>query len=296
MDAYKPKLSLEEFIEGNELNNQIYGVLMDLQDGLNVQYKLKKDIVYMFNKIYEMCHIISTTKYPEQYAPQLWNQIRCENLSYESSIIFSAVYVILYIRNTPELGHCLRRIRTHIDPSYFAAFEPILNNSLAYTDNRTLPADFAFLKSEGDKITDLNERELFYQEYKTRYKQAQNQGDVLKQIEEEINLIEHTKTLSTQEEPEIIQPATDTKGVSGKIKTIVVMELLKQFGKGKANNDLTAICRLVSFLSGQSEKSLYNEAQKGIVLTSYHNDEIKQANEILYSLNICVSIEKDKDY
>lgn len=44
MDNYKPKFSLEDFIEGNELNNQIYGVLLDLQDGHNVQYKLKKDI------------------------------------------------------------------------------------------------------------------------------------------------------------------------------------------------------------------------------------------------------------
>src|SRR5574344_472045 len=289
MEVYKPQLSLAEFIEGNELNNQIYGVLMDLQDGLNVQYKLKKDIVYMFNKIYEMCHIISTTKYPEQQAPQLWDKIRRENLSYESSIIFSAVYVILTIRNQTGLGHCLRRIRTKIDPSYFAAFEPILNNSLAYSDNKTLPADFSFLKSEGDKIPDLNERELFYQEYKSRYKQAQNQGDVLKQIEEEINLIEHTKTLSTQEEPEIIQPATDTKGVSGKIKTVVVMELLKQFNKGKAHNDLTAICRLVAFLSGQSENSLYNDAQKGIVLNAYHDDEIKQANEIMRALTINIS-------
>jgi len=43
-----------------------------------------------------MCHIISNTAHPEQYAPDYWNKIRSEQLSYETSIIFSAVYIILF--------------------------------------------------------------------------------------------------------------------------------------------------------------------------------------------------------
>jgi hypothetical protein len=67
-------------------------------------------------------------------------------------------------------------------------------------------------------------------------------------------------------------------------------------GKGKANNDLSAICRFVSFLTGLSEKRLYNEAQKGIILSDYHNKEIEQANKILSTINISFTIHKDKEY
>lgn len=295
MDNYKPKFSLEDFIEGNELNNQIYGVLLDLQDGHNVQYKLKKDIVYMFNCIYAMCYKISSQKHPEQFAPNYWNELRCENLSYETSIIMSAVYVILSLKNDSNLAHCLRRIRTQIDPSYFAAFEPILNNGMAYTDSRTLPADFSFLKSEADKIEDLNERELYYQEYKARYNQAKNSGNILQQIEAEIELIEKKKTLS-EEDTSSEMPDTPDNQNYGKVKAVVIMELLKQLGKGKATNDLSAICRLISFLTGQSYKNLYNEAQKGIVLKGFHGEKIQEVNEILKSLNISISTQKDIDY
>lgn len=295
MESYKPKLELDEFIDNDELNTQIYGALLTLQDGTQNRYKMKRDIIYIFNKMYEMCHIIRNEKHPEMYAPDYWSMIRAEHLSYETSIIFSGVYLILSLRPSTQtnLSFCLSRIKTKIDSAYFEPFEPILNNGKAYADGKTLPASFSFLKSEADKIENLGERELFYQEYLTRYKQAKNQGDILKQIEDEISLIEKTQVLSVQEEKNI---PSENKGASGKIKAVVIMELLKQLGRGKAANDLSAICRLISFLTNQSEKKLYNEVQKGIVLTAYHNDEIKQVNEILKSLNISFTIEKDKDY
>ena len=112
--------------------------------------------------------------------------------------------------------------------------------------------------------------------------------------EDEIKLIERTKALTDQENVEI--PTESEKGASSKVRAVVIMEMLKQMGKGKSANDLSAICRLVSFLTNQSEKKLYNEAQKGILLSSYHDAEISQANEILKSLNISISIEKNKDY
>ena len=169
-----------------------------------------------------------------------------------------------------------------------------MNSGKAFADGKALPPDFIFLKSEADKIDDLSKRELYYQEYQTRYKQAQNQGDILKQIEDEIKLIERTKALAVQENIEI--PTESEKGASSKVRAVVIMQMLKQMGKRKSANDLSAICRLVSFLTNQSEKKLYNEAQKGILLSSYHDAEISQANEILKSLNISISIEKNKDY
>lgn len=296
MENYNLKFELDDFIENDELNTQIYGVLLSLQDGDSNRYKMKRDIIYMFNKMYEMCHMIRHDKHPEMYAPDYWGMIRSEHLSYETSIIFSGVYLILSLRpeTSTNLSICLNRIKAKIDSAYFEPFEPILNSGKAYADNKTLPPDFSFLKSEADKILDLSKRELFYQEYQTRYKQAKNQGDILKQIEDEINLIERIRTLTVQSVEE--NPVENDKAVSSKIRAIIIMELLKQLGKGKSVNDLSAICRLISFLTNQSEKKLYNEVQKGIMLSSYHDSEISQANEILKSLNISISIQKNREY
>ena len=296
MDSYNLKYDLDDFIENDELNTQIYGVLLALQDGAPNRIKLKRDIIHMFNKMYEMCHIIRHNKHPEMYFQNYWDKARTEHTSYETSIIFSGVYLILSLRpeTSTNLSICLNRIKAKVDPAYFEPFEPVLNSGKAFADGKALPPDFAFLKSEADKIEDLSKRELYYQEYQTRYKQAQNQGDILRQIEDEIKLIERTKALTDQDNVEI--PTESEKGASSKVRAVVIMEMLKQMGKGKSANDLSAICRLVSFLTNQSEKKLYNEAQKGILLSSYHDAEISQVNEILKSLNISISIEKNKDY
>lgn len=296
MDSYNLKYDLDDFIENDELNTQIYGVLLAMQDGAPNRIKLKRDIIHMFNKMYEMCHIIRQDKHPEMYFQNYWDKARAEHTSYETSIIFSGVYLILSLRpgTSINLSICLNRIKAKIDPAYLEPFEPILNSGKAYADGKALPPDFAFLKFEADKIEDLSKRELFYQEYQTRYKQAQNQGDILRQIEDEIKLIERTKALTVQDNNEI--PFENDKGVSGKVRAVVIMEILKQMGKGKSANDLSTICRLISFLTNQSEKKLYNDAQKGILLTSYHDAEIIQANEILKLLNISISIEKNKEY
>jgi len=296
MDSYKLKYDLDDFIENDELNTQIYGVLLALQDGAPSRIKLKRDIIHMFNKMYEMCHIIRQDKHPEMYFQNYWDKARTEHTSYETSIIFSGVYLILSLRPemSTNLSICLNRIKAKVDPAYFEPFEPILNSGKAYANGKALPPDFAFLKFEADKIEDLSKRELYYQEYQTRYKQVQNQGNILRQIEDEIKLIERTKALAVQENIEI--PTESEKGASSKVRAVVIMEMLKQMGKGKSANDLSAICRLVSFLTNQSEKKLYNEAQKGILLSSYHDAEISQVNEIMKSLNISISIEKNKDY
>lgn len=85
-------------------------------------------------------------------------------------------------------------------------------------------------------------------------------------------------------------------GASIKISSIIITELLRMIDKGKSSNDLTAICRLIAFLTGKSYKKIYNDVQKGYTLTDYHEKEIEQANKILSDLNINISINKDKQY
>lgn len=88
----------------------------------------------------------------------------------------------------------------------------------------------------------------------------------------------------------------EIKDASLKVQSAVILEILKKIDCGKANHDLTSICRLIAFLTGKSYQKIYNEVQKGYFLTNYHDKEIEQANEILSSLNIKISINKDKQY
>lgn len=81
-----------------------------------------------------------------------------------------------------------------------------------------------------------------------------------------------------------------------KVKTVAMLELLKLMGKGKSHNDLAKICRFVSFLTGQSNNKIYNDAQKGIVLTKYHQKDIDEINKILKELSIDIELKTDIDY
>ena len=131
MNSYNYKYDLDDFIENDELNTQIYGILLALQDGAPDRYRLQRDLVHMFNKMYEMCHVIRQEKHPEMHAPNYWGLIRSEHLSYETSIIFSGVYLILSLRpeTSTNLSICLSRLKSKINLTYFELLEPILNIS-----------------------------------------------------------------------------------------------------------------------------------------------------------------------
>lgn len=108
----------------------------------------------------------------------------------------------------------------------------------------------------------------------------------------EIDKINALQTLECNEEDTNVKK----DGASIKISSIIITELLRMIDKGKSSNDLTSICRLISFLTGKSYQKIYNEVQKGYTLTNYHEKEIEQANKILSDLNIKISIKKDKQY
>jgi hypothetical protein len=76
----------------------------------------------------------------------------------------------------------------------------------------------------------------------------------------------------------------------------VILELLKKMQLGTAHNDLSKICKLIAFLTGNSYNSIYNELQKGIYFSKFHSKQIDEANKILAELNALISIDKDKQY
>jgi hypothetical protein len=72
--------------------------------------------------------------------------------------------------------------------------------------------------------------------------------------------------------------------------------MLGLLNSGKAHNDLTKICRLISRLTGYSYNKIRNELQKGVIFSKYHIEQIDEVNKILSDLNIQISICMDKQY
>ena len=72
--------------------------------------------------------------------------------------------------------------------------------------------------------------------------------------------------------------------------------MLKQMQLGTAHNDLSKICKLITFLTGNSYNSIYNEVQKGTYFTKFHSKQIDEVNKILEELNALISIDINKQY
>ena len=112
--------------------------------------------------------------------------------------------------------------------------------------------------------------------------------DICGMVEKKIKLLELTVQEPTEKE------STDTASI--KLRSVVLLELLKKMQLGAAHNDLTKICKLISFLTGNSYNSIYNEMQKGICFSKFHTKQIDEANKILAELNASIAIEKNKQY
>jgi len=81
-----------------------------------------------------------------------------------------------------------------------------------------------------------------------------------------------------------------------KLRSVIILELLKKTQLGTAHNDLTKICKLIAFLTGNSYRSIYNEIQKGVCFSDFHSRQIAEANKILAELNASISIDKNNQY
>jgi hypothetical protein len=264
MSNYTPKTIIDDYIDESELNSRIYQILLYLQDSKgNGRYKLKRQPLEILNQAYAICEELQGEKHPEELVQPLWDSLRQQFLAYETSVIFSCVYVILFFtsKDNPNMRYFLNRIKQKIDSIYFQEFEPLLNEEL--TCITALPANFEQLKTEADKIQDLDKRELFYTDYLTRHKQAKSKGNISQQISDEIELIKRTKELSFAEKTN--NPTVEENAaIPLKVRSVVILELLKKMQCGTAHNDLTKICKLIAFLTGNSYDRIYNELQKVI--------------------------------
>ncbi|MBR6437836.1 MAG: hypothetical protein IKS65_01460 [Bacteroidales bacterium] len=289
---FTKKYDIDEYIENNELNSRIYKVLLSLQNNDIDIIPLRRNPIEIFNQAYYLCESFEKEKHPETKVQSLISKTQELFLDYETAIVFACVYVILYFSDSPNshIDFCLHKIKSVVDPLYFQYFEPLLKEELSI---QSLPKSFNQIKKQADEISDLNTREMFYADILTRFKQAKAKGNIMQQIEDELALIQREKNLSVNN---VVEIDGDKNTSTTKVRSVVIMEMLRKMQSGKAYNDLTKICKLIAFLTGRNYDKIYNEAQKGITLTNYHSKEISEINKIFSDLNISISIDKDKQY
>lgn len=295
--AFSKLYDIDEFIADNPINSRIYKVLIYLQDSNdNERVPLKRKPIEIFNQTYYIYDWLNSKKHPENEVQTIWDKTLETFLEFETNIVFACVYVVMFFSETenPHITYCLHRIKNFVSENYFVEFIPILEEDISLS--KSLPQNFQQLKEKADSITDLNEKLLFYNDILTRYKQSKNKGNILQQIEDEIELIKRTNELTAQQVETESNVEIEQTTASTKVRSVIIMELLKKMNCGKSTNDLTNICRLIAFLTGRSYDKIYNETQKGIYLTNHHKKEIEEANKILSALNTNISISKDKQY
>jgi len=265
--------------------------------------KLKKTPLEIFNEVYAICDHLEKEKHPEQIAFKIWDRVESKLLLCETSIIFSCVYVILLFseNKNSNLNFFLTRIKQRIDIGYFQEFEPLIIEELKCITVRT--DSFDFLKNIADKITDLNKRKLVYAKCLAHYKQIKDKGDIVMQMVDEVSLINQIIMLSaiekqaTNQETEGIEKNESGMDVASiKVRSVVILELLKLLQLGTAHNDLTKICRLIAFLTGNSYRSIYKAVQEGISFSEFYNKQIESANKILLDLKSPISIDINGRY
>jgi len=118
-------------------------------------------------------------------------------------------------------------------------------------------------------------------------------------LERKIQILQQTDTACPQRPKNHNSlPCGESQGgaASIKVRSVVILELLKKLQLGIAYNDLTKICKLIAFLTGNSYNNIHNELQKGVLFSNYHKKEIDEANKILAELNASISIDKNKQY
>jgi len=292
--------TLDDYVENNGLNSEIYLILLHLEDGkTHCRSKLKQTPLEIFNQAYAICDEVKKEKHPEHIALDLWDKIYPRLLMCETSIVFACAYVILLfseIKN-PNIKYFLARIRQKIDTALFREFMPIVKKELVRIT--AVMDSFEMLEREGGKIADLAEREIFYIDVWRRCKRAKAKVDTLQQIHDEIDFIKQMKAVypvAKHTENPVKTTEEEADAVSTKIRAVVIMELLQKLELGRAYNDLTKICKLISLLTGASYNNIRNQIHKGIHFSEYHHKEIEETNKILKDLNTSITIDMNKEY
>ncbi len=298
MNTYIAKNTIDDYLADNELNARIYEVLLNFQDSeTHCRNKLKKSPFEIFNQVYDICDELQKESHPEEKVPQIYDRLRANFLLCETNVVLSCVYVICFFSDlqNPNLHYSLNRIKQTIDKGYLKEFEQLINDEL--TRIATTTDCFENLKIEADKIPNLTQRKIFYANFLTHYKQTHNTPNIVQQISDEVDLIQlKIDCFSTPKHEKTSVETESVEVASAKVRSVVLMELLKELKISTANNDLSKICKLISFLIGSSYHNIYKDMKNGVNFSKIHIKHIDEVNQILISLNATFSIDMQKQY
>ena len=102
---------------------------------------------------------------------------------------------------------------------------------------------------------------------------------------------------SSAEEVNAKVDESDKKAADMKVRAVVILELLRKMELGTNRNDLTKICMLIAFLTGNKYTYVLNELQKGVHFSEKaHKRQIDEVNKMLSNLNASISIDINKQY
>jgi len=193
-----------------------------------------------------------------------------------------------------------------------ALYIKLLEQQVSYHKNQLSEEDVALPKEKLNSMVDVNHIisavEQYFQADSIKMLQIiayvmnsqRYADDVCETINAKIKILEAAKQASNvnPENLENLETSEITPDkVPLKVKSVAIMELLKLLDKGTAHNDLTDICKFIGFITGNSHKSIYNDVQNGISFNpKHHAKDIEKANELFNSLNISISIDKQKQY
>jgi hypothetical protein len=283
-----PKQSIDDSVS-NETNKEYF-------ENIRNEFTKSDDILNVFNTAYEIFDNIRLQMYKPIQASYYFKEYQYKSDRHKYFILpLVASYLKNYdydlttaqVKNKQKVSEELSKyIAQSIDPqseivkakSYWYFFQNTLKTAVGDKEKLEL---LITKQTEFNQMSE-SERQNFGAEFG---RNCQLEIDKIKQLQ--------ALNVSTEEEP---TDKDNTQVAPVKVRSIVISELLKKMQLGTVQNDLTKICKLIAFLTGNSYNSIYNEMQKGIFFAKSHSKYIEEANKILAELNSSISINKDKQY
>jgi len=293
------KTGISNYTDNNELNSRIYQILQSFQNcQAHCHEKVKRKSNEISNRVQEICEELQAEKHHKQTVLKIWGNLRKEKfLPCETNVIFSCVYITLLFseKENASVKFFLNDIKQRLDNDYFVVFEPIITGHLTHII--TTNNNFDFLKKVADKISNLNERKLLYIKCIAYYKEKQHDGNILLQMTDEVDSINQEIELSPIEKSECDIAETNNIAIAcTKVRAIALSEFLKEMGIDRGLHDLTKICKFIAFVTGNSNRRIYDDFQKGVVLSEFHSKPIREINKIFDDLKISISIKMNELY
>jgi hypothetical protein len=113
---------------------------------------------------------------------------------------------------------------------------------------------------------------------------------------DDINIKINSAVSQNKDESSEQSNAKETKAASQKIRTAVILEILKKLNINKSNTDKATICRFISCLTGCSYKQIYKDVTQGIHFSGFHKQPIVKINKIIHDLNADFTVDSNKEY